>query len=71
MILSQKDRKPNSDAKPVFEIGQRVNHITDGGRSFRLAVVTGNKGDRIGIRYIASGKDMRVWPWNLRPEAGS
>lgn len=66
MILTQKDRKPNPDAKPVFEIGQRVNHITDGGRSFRLAVVTGNKGDRIGIRYVVGGKETRVWPWNLR-----
>ena len=66
MILTQQDRKPNPETKPVFEIGQRVHHITDGGRSFRIAIVTSNKGDRIGIRYLSNDKDMRVWPWNLR-----
>jgi hypothetical protein len=66
VILTQQDRKPNPDAKPVFTVGETVHHITGGGRSFRLAVVTGNKGDRIGIRYVVSGKETRVWPWNLR-----
>jgi hypothetical protein len=63
VILS---KSTNPDAKPVFEIGQRVNHITDGGRSFRIATVIHNGGTRIGIRYVVGGKETRVWPWNLR-----
>jgi hypothetical protein len=65
VILSKSD----PDTAPAFEIGQRVHHITDGGRSFRLATVIHNKGVRIGIRYVVDGKEMRVRPWNLRAEA--
>ena len=66
MILTQKDRKPNPDAKPVFEIGETVHHITGGGRSFRIATVIHNRGTRIGIRYVVGGNELRVYPWNLR-----
>ena len=66
MILNQDDRKPNPDAKPIFTVGETVHHITGSGRSFRIATVTSNGGTRIGIRYVVGGKDMRVWPWNLR-----
>ena len=64
MILSSS--QPNPDTQPVFTVGETVHHITGGGRSFRIATVTHNKGTRIGIRYVVGGKEMRVWPWSLR-----
>ena len=66
MILSQQGRKPNPDTKPIFTVGETVHHITDGGRSFRIATVISNGGTRIGIRYVVGGEEKRVWPWNLR-----
>ena len=68
MILS---KNTSPETKPIFTVGQTVHHITDGGRSFHIATVISNGGTRIGIRYVVGGKETRVWPWNLRPEAGS
>lgn len=62
MILSKSD---NPDNAPIFVIGQRVHYITGGGRSFRLATVTHNKGLKIGIR-LQDGTETRVQPWSLR-----
>ena len=63
MILSSS--QPNPDTQPVFTVGETVHHITGGGRSFRIATVTHNKGTRIGIRYVMDGTEKRVPPWNL------
>lgn len=63
MILSKNINTPESS--PAFQIGEEVHHITDGGRSFRLATVIHNKGSKIGIRR-QDGTETHVWPWNLR-----
>ncbi|WP_395089317.1 hypothetical protein [Armatimonas sp.] len=64
MILSKSD-KQNPETAPIFTIGESVHYITGGGRSFRLATVTHNKGVRIGIR-LQDGTETRVNPWSLR-----
>ena len=63
MILS---KNTSPETKPIFTVGQTVHHITDGGRSFRIATVIHNRGTRIGIRYVVGGNELRVYPWNLR-----
>ena len=63
MILSKNIN--TAETAPVFQIGEQVQHIMGGGRSFRLATVVHNKGVKIGIR-LQDGKEMRVYPWSLR-----